>query len=255
MTIAFTTSLSDDDWDDRMSGWRCSALKIPGSAIEAIYVAGRRQDMGLIEVVPEHHLVRWPSRGRPSSVVLSIRLTKELEPRELSARWKKLAIVLPILASLLVAFGQPLLKQYDGSGATETAGSGSLLRPAEEISRGPRGWPEDMTIEALKRKVAALSANQYRILLAVEQNEGADFNELASRLNWNDGLSEFNLRLSRLADEGLVEHREVFAIFLSEALKKRLAENGFKGLRDIRTEPEILESTGESVEQGAQADG
>ena len=161
--------------------------------------------------------------------------------------------------AFLIGVGLVLLSAWLFSEPPTATDSGELSVPppprgTPQAAEDLKDWPENTTIEALEKKVAALSENQYRILLSVEQNEGADFDELARRSNWKDSISEFNHRLSRLEDEGLVAYKGL-GISLSIELKKCLRESGLKGLKAIRNEAEGLNTTGESVEPSAQAAG
>jgi hypothetical protein len=103
MTIAFTTTITDRDWDSELGGWRCPALKIPGAMVDAVFVAGARVDPSWYEVLREHSFIRWVRPDHPQQAIVSLKLTQELSTRELTVRWKKLAIVLPLLSSVFVA--------------------------------------------------------------------------------------------------------------------------------------------------------
>lgn len=104
MTIAFTTAVSSADWDDNLGGWRCPALKIPGATIDAVFTPSGRIDKAWYEVLADIDIVRWVhGSDAPKGATFSILLTKELSTQELTVRWKRLAIVLPVIASILVA--------------------------------------------------------------------------------------------------------------------------------------------------------
>ena len=80
------------------------ALAIPGADIEAVYTDGRQLDDAWFNVPDGHNIVRWvPGELPPEKANVALRLTKELSTRELTARWKKLAVILPFVASILVA--------------------------------------------------------------------------------------------------------------------------------------------------------
>lgn len=51
----------------------------------------------------ELDIIRWVHSERPDLVTVLIRLTEELSTWELTLKWKKLAIILPALASIFVA--------------------------------------------------------------------------------------------------------------------------------------------------------
>jgi hypothetical protein len=104
MSIAITTSMTKDDWDTKLSGWRCPPLKIPGATIEALYAESGRIDKAWYEVQPDLTLVRWVHGSvAPPEVTASITLTQELASQDLTQRWKKLAIVLPVAATVVTA--------------------------------------------------------------------------------------------------------------------------------------------------------
>ena len=49
-TISFLTTVTKNDWDSKIGGWRCSALKIPGAGIDTVYVNGDRADKDWIKL-------------------------------------------------------------------------------------------------------------------------------------------------------------------------------------------------------------
>lgn len=103
MSIAFTTTVMEKDWDSELSGWRCPALRIPGASVNAVFVAGSRVDTAWYEVLTDHALIRWVRQDHPDHAVLSIKLTQELSTQELTLRWKKVAVILPIVSALIAA--------------------------------------------------------------------------------------------------------------------------------------------------------
>jgi hypothetical protein len=102
--IDFTITLSNDDWDAIKGGWRCPALQIPGTAVKNIYVAGTAVDPKMYDVNNELCLIRWSNTARPKQAGAHIRIEKALSTEELTLRWRKLAIVLPVIGSLAAAF-------------------------------------------------------------------------------------------------------------------------------------------------------
>ena len=109
MPIAFTTTVSKTDWDQRLGGWRCSVLKIPSIDIDAVYIDGVKQDTRLLEVLPEHNIIRWKGSEHPTEAVLSFKITKDLSTNELTLKWKKMAIMLPVLAILITGILGPII--------------------------------------------------------------------------------------------------------------------------------------------------
>jgi hypothetical protein len=101
--IAFTTRLTEADWDETLRGWRCPPLAVPGAVIEALYVDGDRVDTAKYEVLAQHALIRWAPPDQPQRTVAAVKLTEELTLGKETDRWKKLAIVLPVIATILSA--------------------------------------------------------------------------------------------------------------------------------------------------------
>ena len=50
--IAFIISIHKKDWDNTIGGWRCPALKIPTSTVEAFYVKGEKVDDRQYKLTP-----------------------------------------------------------------------------------------------------------------------------------------------------------------------------------------------------------
>jgi hypothetical protein len=101
--IAFAARLTEADWDETLRGWRCPALAVPGAVIDALFVDGNRTDSAKYEVLQDHAIIRWTPTDQPQRVTASVRLTKELTLGTETDRWKKLAIVLPVAATIASA--------------------------------------------------------------------------------------------------------------------------------------------------------
>jgi hypothetical protein len=101
--IVFTTRLTEADWDDVLRGWRCPPLAVPGAVIETLYVDGNRIDTKQYEVLSQHSLIRWILPNKPERAVASVKLTEELTLGRDTDRWRKLAIILPVVATIVSA--------------------------------------------------------------------------------------------------------------------------------------------------------
>jgi hypothetical protein len=99
----FTTRLTEADWDEALRGWRCPALSVPGAIVEALYVDGTRVDSATYEVLTPNRIIRWVPRNEPAHVTVSIKLTEDLTLGSETDRWKKLAIILPVIATIVSA--------------------------------------------------------------------------------------------------------------------------------------------------------
>ena len=103
MGIAFTVTVGETEWRGDLSGWSCSALAIPGAVLEEVYAQDARVDSACYEALSDLNLIRWRHGTRPpKKATVTIRLKKELSTQELTLRWRKLAIVLPVLATLML---------------------------------------------------------------------------------------------------------------------------------------------------------
>jgi hypothetical protein len=78
-------------------------LGVPGAVIEALYVDGDRIDPAKYEVLAQHGLIRWTPPNQPEHATASVRLTEELTLGAETDRWKKLAIILPVVATIVGA--------------------------------------------------------------------------------------------------------------------------------------------------------
>jgi hypothetical protein len=142
MATVFTTTLTSQDWDQNLGGWRCPALGIPSIVVDAMFVSGKKADTRNFEVLAENEIIRWSaSDDHPSQATVSLRINKELSTQELTSRWKKLAIVLPVVASIVVAIVSPILThRFSGgpTGATATPLDGVLKVERQETGLGNR---------------------------------------------------------------------------------------------------------------------
>lgn len=107
--IAFTVIVDGREWDEVLGGWRCPALKIPGATVEGVYVRGNRVEPHCYQVKHGAGVVRWIGSEVPERAGILIELTKELSPKDLTLRWKKFALFVPIFAALAGASFQYLI--------------------------------------------------------------------------------------------------------------------------------------------------
>jgi hypothetical protein len=124
--IAFTTTLTEREWDTDVSGWRCPVLKIPGAKVEDVFVLGGRVDSSSYEVNHELGVVRWVRPETPERATVFIRLTEELSTKELTVWWKKFAIIVPIITALLVGALPYILSKRTPPGDNRDAPNPSL---------------------------------------------------------------------------------------------------------------------------------
>jgi hypothetical protein len=100
-TTTFTVSLTDKDWNQELRAWWCSALKIPGAKVIEVLVAGTTASFSSYEVNYDLGAIKWTHPEHPERATVIIKLTEELSTKELTLKWKKLAVVVPIITALL----------------------------------------------------------------------------------------------------------------------------------------------------------
>ncbi len=118
--IALTTRLTESDWDSALRGWRCPILNVPGAVIDDLYVQGERIDKAKYEMLAAYGVIRWIPTEQPASATISVRLTESLTKRADTERWKKLAILLPVLASIASASISAVATYYTKQPSTPT---------------------------------------------------------------------------------------------------------------------------------------
>lgn len=144
--IVFTTRLTAEDWDEAMHGWRCQVLNVPGAIIEAVYVDGNRIDTARYEVLAEHTFIRWMGPDQPHRAAASIKLTETLSLGAETERWKRLAILLPVVATVLAAI---------------ISGAGTYLSraPVPRASNAPARLPSSQVAQTLVAKTNGATVN------------------------------------------------------------------------------------------------
>lgn len=100
--IVFTVAVDQEDWDNQFGGWRCSALRIPSAQVDAVFATGRRVEESWYVVDRKHEVICWTRPNPPEKARFSISLAEELSTQELTIRWRKLAILLPLISAILV---------------------------------------------------------------------------------------------------------------------------------------------------------
>lgn len=107
---SFTVTLTPNDWDKVLGGWRCPVLRIPGAEAERLYAGGAQLDPSWYRIEAREQIVRWARESAPpESAALAVSLTKELAPAEKRDFWKTLALFAPVLAAAVTAAGAYLV--------------------------------------------------------------------------------------------------------------------------------------------------
>jgi hypothetical protein len=174
--ITFTTRLTEEDWDAALRAWRCPALAIPKAEIGNLFVEGNRVDKANYEVLKGPPAVRWIAADPPARLAAQITLGAELSLESETSRWKKLAIMLPVVASITVAL--------IGAAATYLARPGSeVAGTADLINAHFSDWNVDrarqiisyrLTVEPidLAEYIKKSDKDKYKLIVAVRPRTG-----------------------------------------------------------------------------------
>jgi hypothetical protein len=79
----------------------CSTCQ--GAIVEDIYLDGNRVETTRYEVLSQQSFIRWAAPDQPQRVAASIKLTEMLSLDRVTERWRRLAIILPVFATLVAA--------------------------------------------------------------------------------------------------------------------------------------------------------
>src|SRR5205823_3823190 len=63
----------------------------------------RRADKTHYEILPEQLMLRWVLTEKPESIVIFIELTQNLSLSSETDKWKRLSIILPVVATIIAA--------------------------------------------------------------------------------------------------------------------------------------------------------
>ncbi len=146
MPLTFNSTLSSADWDVRAGGWRCEALKLPGSTLAAVFADGEEADPRKYRV--SDSLITWSGAERPDELLVKIELTKDLPDLEreklkverdkvaverskyrLEKRWKWISASGVVLAALVTFTGTWFLKPGGVGEPKANAGAPQVVPP------------------------------------------------------------------------------------------------------------------------------
>jgi hypothetical protein len=184
----FTITLSKDDWDAVKGGWRCPALQIPGTRVQSIYVDGAAVDPKYYEVNNALCLIRWSSDARPKQASVHIHAEKALSTEELTLKWRKLAIVLPVAGSLatalITAIVAPLFKASSGVEVKSKTPFLKVFERSNDFLATGDSYQFPSLLKAAKREAwfvgttFYITTDQYHDQLLAKLSEGVDLNFL-----------------------------------------------------------------------------
>jgi hypothetical protein len=184
----FTVTVSEDDWDAIKGGWRCPALQIPSTQVRNLYVEGTAVDPKLYDVNNELSLIRWSLNTHPKHAAVHIQAQKALSTEELTLKWKKIAIVLPVVGALATGL---VTARFDGksqgSAPSITKNTDGILKVYDQSNDFlTTGTDYQFTSVLTKTKREAwftgttfyISTDQFHNLILKKLAEGVDLNYL-----------------------------------------------------------------------------
>jgi hypothetical protein len=184
----FTITLSNDDWDHLKGGWRCPALQIPGIQVENVYVDGTAVDEKLFDVNVALLLIRWSQPTHPRQAAIHLQVDKALSTEELTSRWKKLAIVLPVVGSLAAALITAVFKDTSKTSSPVTKSTKKEVARIFERSNDFLATGDKQQFPLLLKQAKReawfvgttffISVDQYHDVILNKLSEGIDLNFL-----------------------------------------------------------------------------
>ncbi|WP_027554439.1 hypothetical protein [Bradyrhizobium sp. Cp5.3] len=184
----FTITLSNDDWDRSKGGWRCPALQIPEIKVKNVYVDGTAVDEKLYDVNTALLLIRWSQPTHPRQAAVHLQVDKALSTEELTLRWRKLAIVLPVLGSIAAALITAVFKDASKTPSPPPAPGKKDIAKIFERSNDFLATGDKQQFPSLLKQAKReawfvgttfyISVDQYHDMILKKLAEGVDLNFL-----------------------------------------------------------------------------
>jgi len=180
----FTVTLSDEEWDEVKGGWRCVALEIPGIEVSALYVDGKLVDPAQYNANLQLRLIRWSGSNHPATASLHLKVAAPLSTQELTVRWKKLAILLPVIGGFAAAIITAYLHSAQGESTAADRASIKVYAKSNDFlaTGGPLQF--DKLLLGTKREAwfvgttFYISVDAHRELIRKKLTDGVDLNFL-----------------------------------------------------------------------------
>lgn len=174
--ITFMMRLRKEDWDADLGAWRCPALAIPKAEIGNLFVKGDRVDKAKYEVLKGPPAVRWIAADRPAEVYAQIQLGEELSLESETSRWKKLTVVLPVVASITAALigGAATYLSKPGTEAARTTDLVKAVLNDYNIDRTQQTISYRLTVRPidLAEYIKKLDQDKYKLIVAIRLRTG-----------------------------------------------------------------------------------
>lgn len=175
--ITFTTRLTEQDWEPTLRAWRCPALAIPKADIQSLFVMGSRIDKSNYEVLRGPLAIRWIAADPPAEALAQVQLGEELSLESETSRWKKLAVVLPFIASIVAAFigaAATYLSKSGSDGSNNTADLSSAHFSDWNIDRAGRFISYRLTVRPYDATdyIKNSEKDRYKLIVAARPRTG-----------------------------------------------------------------------------------
>ncbi len=108
MEASFDLKLTDQDWDRKISAWRCLTLKIPEVEINSIYAGDNRLSANDYGIDRGLWVIRWKGKTQqPKEIQLLGTLSQKSTRAGKKFSWNKTTItVFGIASIMLILIGQ-----------------------------------------------------------------------------------------------------------------------------------------------------
>lgn len=115
MTVPFNLTLTEDDWNSDVNGWRCSVFSILGARVIKILVNGEEDDLQNYRINPYWSMIYWdsshnPNCNKPDQITVLITFDDpQLSSSEQTKKWKRIATIATPIGLLVTAIISALL--------------------------------------------------------------------------------------------------------------------------------------------------
>lgn len=103
MEASFELKLTDQDWNEKISAWRCLSLRIPEVEINSIYAGDNRLSGHDYDIDRGLWVIHWKGKTRqPKEIQLLGTLSQKSNQSRNNFRWNKPTVMFSGIASLIL---------------------------------------------------------------------------------------------------------------------------------------------------------
>ena len=220
----FRITLNKDDWDNRLKGWRCSVLIIPGVKILDLFEGSDPVSEKLYYSDIERKMIIWKAgREHPKEISIYFNLTQRLSTQAQTNRWKNGAFFggfMAILTPIIVNFSSEVLKGWLGH---------------KDYSQDP--------LKELKQNSVPVSSSRS------ESESESESETISPPISITRSVPTMNSdEMLDILNRFLDEKKEIFAPPFDKAVLKELVHQDSKLYRHFSKDMDELKSKGNSFE-------